>query len=170
MTNLSTIAAMLREQLADLDAGHVGLDRLELAADLARGVGLEVPHVLVRRPAGQVDVDDRLVLRAAALVGLGAKQVGQRQPAGDGPPMVRKSRRLTPSQKPPCLWALPKMVSIETPTKVGRREGIVRWVGRTGSADGVFLSYRQAGCKTLHAPLFQLQSRSGDMADVHERG
>ena len=54
-------SASLRQVLAELDAGHVRRDRLELAADLGRGVGLEVERVLVGQPAGQVDHDDRLV-------------------------------------------------------------------------------------------------------------
>src|SRR5258706_16458956 len=49
-----------REVLADLDAGHVGLDGVELAAEFLRRVRLEVVHVHVRRAAGQVDHDGRL--------------------------------------------------------------------------------------------------------------
>ena len=71
-----------REDLADLDAGDVGGDRLELAADFGRGVGLDVPHILVRRSAAQEDVDDRLVPRAGdAGAGLGAEDVGEGQAA-----------------------------------------------------------------------------------------
>ena len=55
-----------REQLANLHAGDVGADGPELAANLAGCVGLEVEHVDVRRPAGQVDVDDGLVGLARA--------------------------------------------------------------------------------------------------------
>ena len=40
--------------------GDVRRDRLELAAELGRGVGLEVVHVDVARPAGLPDQDDRL--------------------------------------------------------------------------------------------------------------
>ena len=69
--NLSAIAGDAREQFANVDAGDVGVDRIELAADFARGVGLDVPHVQVGRAAGQIDVDDRLVLRAALLLGFG---------------------------------------------------------------------------------------------------
>ena len=64
--NLSIIVGEPRQVLADLDAGDVRGDRLELAADLGRGVRLEVEHVLVRRPAGQEDHDDRLVRAADA--------------------------------------------------------------------------------------------------------
>jgi hypothetical protein len=51
----------LREDLADLDAGDLRRDRLKLAADFGRGLGLDVPQVLVRRAAAEEDVDDRLV-------------------------------------------------------------------------------------------------------------
>src|SRR5690606_41474237 len=40
-----------REQLADLDPGDVGGDRVDLAADLGGSIGLDVPHVLVRGAA-----------------------------------------------------------------------------------------------------------------------
>ena len=43
--------------LTDLDARHIRLDRAELAADLRRGVGLEIERVHVRRTARQVDED-----------------------------------------------------------------------------------------------------------------
>jgi len=44
-----------RQVLADLDAGGTGGDRFELAADLDRGVRLEVEHVLRRGPTVQVE-------------------------------------------------------------------------------------------------------------------
>ena len=62
-----------RERLADLDAGDVGRDRPPRPGDLLRGVGLEVEHVLVRRPADQVDQDDRLV-RPPPRLGLGPQE------------------------------------------------------------------------------------------------
>ena len=72
-----------RHQLADVHARHVGLDRLELAAILDRRVGLQVVHVDVAGPAGQVDHDDRFVggLGADGPLGLEAEQVGQGQAA-----------------------------------------------------------------------------------------
>jgi hypothetical protein len=72
--------------LANLHAGNVGLDRLELAAELGRRVGLEVVHIHVRRTAGQVDHDGRLrpgrlrAILVLARVRVKAKQVGERQP------------------------------------------------------------------------------------------
>ena len=87
-----------REVLADLHAGDVGRDRLELAAELRRGVGLEVVHVHVRRAAGQVDHDGRLVatvhgclpwLRPAALA---ASMSASVRPAPKAP-IWRKLRR-----------------------------------------------------------------------------
>ena len=44
--------------LADLYAGQAGLDGLELAADLGRGIWFEVPDVQVRWAAGKEDHDD----------------------------------------------------------------------------------------------------------------
>ncbi len=69
--------------LAEVDAGHVRRNRLELAADLGGGVRLEVHHVLVRWPAGQKDHDDRLVLQATPRrrLGLGGEQLRQAQAA-----------------------------------------------------------------------------------------
>src|SRR5581483_3044538 len=72
-----------REQLADVDARDVGADGVELAANLARGLDLDVPHVQVRRSTRKVDIDDRF-MTAGALLGLGPQQIGQRQPAQQG--------------------------------------------------------------------------------------
>src|SRR4029077_13325882 len=47
-----------REDFADLDAGDVGGDRLELRAKRARRLGLDLPHILVGRPAAKIDIDD----------------------------------------------------------------------------------------------------------------
>src|SRR5205823_413456 len=77
----------LREALADLDAGDGRADRLELAADLGRGVGLEVPHVLVGWAAAEEDVDHRLVRGLPERL-LGAQDVGQGElggAEGEGP-------------------------------------------------------------------------------------
>ena len=56
--------AVQREDLGDLDAGGVGLDRLERPADFARRVGLHVPGVEL---AGRAEIEDHdagaLVLR-----------------------------------------------------------------------------------------------------------
>ena len=69
------------KDFADLDAIDVGLNRLKLAADLLRRFGLDVPHILMGRTTGQVDVDDRLVLGASALLCFRAEQARQRQSA-----------------------------------------------------------------------------------------
>jgi len=70
-----------REQFANLGAGDVGGDGLELASNLARCIHLQVPHVLMRRAAGKEQVDNRLVRGADAGLGLGLQQVGHGQPA-----------------------------------------------------------------------------------------
>ena len=49
-----------RQVLAERDAGRLRGDRLELAADLGRRVGLQVERVELARPAGQEDQDHRL--------------------------------------------------------------------------------------------------------------
>ncbi len=59
-------AGLQGEVLADLDAGHVGGDRLELAAELLGRVRLEIVHVHVRRAAAEVDHDGRLAGRRFA--------------------------------------------------------------------------------------------------------
>jgi hypothetical protein len=50
-----------RQIFGDVDAGDVRVDRVEFAAIFGRGVGLEVVHLHVRRPAGQPDEDDGIV-------------------------------------------------------------------------------------------------------------
>ena len=49
-----------REKLADVHAGDVCLDRLELAAVLDRSVRLQIIHIDVTWPAVEVDHDDGL--------------------------------------------------------------------------------------------------------------
>src|SRR5262249_6927786 len=44
-----------RQVLANLNAGYGRADRLELAAELDRQMGLHVPHVWLRRPPGQIE-------------------------------------------------------------------------------------------------------------------
>src|SRR5262245_15580950 len=56
----------LRERFANLNAGNFGGDRLEFAAYFLGCVGLEVPHVLMRRPAAQENIDYGLVRMRAA--------------------------------------------------------------------------------------------------------
>jgi len=49
----------LRHVFADLNAVHIGRDRLELAAKLDRGLGLEVPGIHRAQPAVQEEKDQR---------------------------------------------------------------------------------------------------------------
>jgi hypothetical protein len=44
--------------LANVDARQAGGNRLELAANLSRSVGLEIDHVHLRRAAVEMDIDD----------------------------------------------------------------------------------------------------------------
>ena len=97
-----------RERLADLDAGHVRGDRLELAADLGRGFGLDVPHVLVRRAAAEEDVDDApCAASGGRVLGFAAASARRcRRASGRGPERERadpeEARRVTPSQNRGC--------------------------------------------------------------------
>ncbi len=72
-----------RKMLADLDAGHVGFDRSELAANFRRRVHFKIEEVLMRRSAGQEDHDDPLRLRRSAAAGhrLGSQDLRQRKAA-----------------------------------------------------------------------------------------
>ena len=94
-----------RQVLADRDARHVGRDRPELAAELGRGVGLQVPGVdgaqaAVQEDEDQRDVAGRLAPRRRrgprpARAGPGSVRPRPKRPAV---PSRRKSRRPTPSQ------------------------------------------------------------------------
>lgn len=84
----------LRHQLADLDPRHIGGDRAKLPADLRGRIGLEVDHVLVRRPARQEDHDHRLLPRTRSR--LGPQQLGHREARHTAKPGQR-----TDPQKPP---------------------------------------------------------------------
>src|SRR5262249_41308271 len=61
-----------REVFADLHACDVGVDRIEFAAELFRGIGLEVIHVHVGRTARQVNHDRRFLRLAGLLLGSSA--------------------------------------------------------------------------------------------------
>ena len=94
----------VREHLADPQAGHGRVDRLELPFDVNRGVGLGVEGVDVRRPAGHPDQDAMLDLGrldppAPARDGLQPEQVIEPQAEGGQHPGARsKERRLGPRQ------------------------------------------------------------------------
>src|SRR5262249_55380746 len=74
-------ARLERHQLTDARAGQPGGDGPEWAAELIRGVGLEVVGVDMTRPAAQHDVDQGLRPGGAAGVGPVPQQVGQGEPA-----------------------------------------------------------------------------------------
>jgi hypothetical protein len=74
-----------RQVLAHLDAGHVGVDRPELAAKLRGRVRLHVERIHVRRAAAEEDEDRRGRPRPANLLRLRGPQVtGERQPRAEG--------------------------------------------------------------------------------------
>ncbi len=79
-----------RKMLADFDAWHVGLDRLEFAAHFRRRVHLQIEEILVRRPARQEDHDDRFVRLAHARGRFGPQNLRQRQSAQRQPADFQK--------------------------------------------------------------------------------
>ena len=81
-------AGQARHQLANLNARHVGADRLKLAADFHRSVGLEVVHILMRRAAGQVDHNHGFV-RTLSRDTLRPQQLRQRQTPKARPPIEK---------------------------------------------------------------------------------
>ena len=83
-------AGQLWHQFANLNARHIGGNRLKLAADLGRSIRLEIIHIEMGRPAGQQHHDDGfgLGLRQPAGATLGFRsqdirqsQTSQRKPA-----------------------------------------------------------------------------------------
>jgi hypothetical protein len=61
-----------RHVLTDLDAWYVGAYGLKFAPNAGWGVGLQVHHVVMWRPAGKEHVDDRLVRTSNARNPFGA--------------------------------------------------------------------------------------------------
>ena len=70
-----------RKVLANLDARHVRGYGPKFAAHFARGIGLQIKHVLVRRSARQENHDDRLVRAADAGLRFGLEKLWQGQAA-----------------------------------------------------------------------------------------
>ena len=70
-----------RQVLAERKARHGRCDRLELAADLNRGIGLHVPQILVSRAAFEHKENERLCLGPGRLAGCrpGREQARQAQ-------------------------------------------------------------------------------------------
>ena len=72
--------------LADLDAGDIGGDRLELAAELRRRIGLEVEGIDGTQPAVQKEKDQRDIARRLAVIrgaSLALQQFRQRHPEAE---------------------------------------------------------------------------------------
>ena len=73
-----------RKLFTDLNAGNIGSYRPELAAELGRSIGLEIPHVLMRGPARKENHDNRLVINPACHLStcrLGREDLRQTRPA-----------------------------------------------------------------------------------------
>ena len=69
------LLGQLRHDFAELDAGHFGSDRLEVAADIGRGVRLRIPDVDMARTSLQVNHQD-LFGRSPAVLGLARRGAG----------------------------------------------------------------------------------------------
>ena len=72
----------LRETLTDLDARNTGRERRERTADVLGGLGLDLPHVLVRRTTAQEDVAHGLVIHLRLAGRVGTQQIGLGQTEG----------------------------------------------------------------------------------------
>ena len=73
-----------RHKFADFDAGDIRGDRPKFSPHFARGIRLEIDHVLMRRAPRQVDHDHRLLARRRPGRLLGPEDVGERQPGPGG--------------------------------------------------------------------------------------
>ncbi len=92
------------EKLTDVNARYVGSNGLEFTAYFRGGLGLDIVHVLVRRPSRQKDHDDRLV-RGRARLGLRSQDVRQGQTSHAQGPDPQKVSPGYPITKPPLLFA-----------------------------------------------------------------
>ena len=104
---LSSALRHHRHVLADVGAGDLGGDRLEIAADVGRRVGLGIPDVDVAGPALQEDHDHGLGapkprapsnLVAAFAVFCQARKFARFSPSIPMDPARSSSRRVGPSQ------------------------------------------------------------------------
>ena len=98
--SLSMTAAVRGSSSPTWTPGQLRGDRLELAADLRRGVGLEVERVLVRQAAGEVDHDHRLVRRPP-----GSRPCRRWPPPGPRPRAAREAQ--APHHQPADLEERP---------------------------------------------------------------
>ena len=84
------------QQFADIEAGHLGADRLEVAAIFGRGVRLHVVRFHVRRPARQPQEDHRGVRRGSPGFLRGRARTSRFErpaPPRASEPSLRNSRR-----------------------------------------------------------------------------
>ena len=97
--DLVHLAGQPRQVLANLDARHAGGDRLELAANFGRRLGLHIPEVDMAGPAEQKDEDARIEpARRAGCRRRGGAQPSQSallKPSRLRPPTRNSSRRET---------------------------------------------------------------------------
>ena len=72
--------------LTDLDSRNIGRDRLKFAANLRWSIHLQIVHILMRGPSGEIDHNDRFVFVGVAFpcalrVLLRLQQLRQREAA-----------------------------------------------------------------------------------------
>ena len=91
------------EMLADLNAGNVGGDGLELPANLRGGVHFELEHVLVRGAAREIDHDDGLAGLAQTGLALGPQQLRHGQSTHAQGPDLDEVAPVNPVAKPLLL-------------------------------------------------------------------
>src|SRR5947209_2022512 len=84
------------KDLADLNARYARGARFEFAADVDRALGLDVPEVLVRRPATEENIDHRLLARSLAGTRLQLQEIGEIEAGGT------QTQRADAQKTPPC--------------------------------------------------------------------
>ena len=68
-----------RETFADFNAGDIRGYRIEFTADFARGIDLDIPHILMRGATPQENVDDSFARRTMSCQRFGSQDVRERQ-------------------------------------------------------------------------------------------
>ena len=98
------VACQSRQQLANFNTGHTGLDGVEFTANLADRLHLQIIHVLMGRSSRHVYHDHRLVPQPTALNSLGCcflccQYLRQRQATHREPPHLYKGTPRKPVTK-----------------------------------------------------------------------
>ena len=97
---LARIRREPRQKLGDVEAGDLCADRSKLAADLRQRVRLRNDQTHLRRPAVEVDIDDRLARRTNPRGIFGAEHVRDSPPSKAHHALLQK---IPPSDATACL-------------------------------------------------------------------